>query len=289
MTCFTETARAKINLTLDVLGRRADGYHALSSLVAFADIGDRVTLEPGRDVAIAVTGSFAAAIVGRNILDATLAAVRAAEPRLTLGHVTLEKVLPVASGIGGGSADAAALLRAIRAANPDRESSVDWPAIAANLGADVPVCFANSAAIISGTGTLVQRVAGLAPLAAILANPLTAVPANKTAAVFKALHADPIAAGAATQAAAASRADAGSISDLIRGHNDLTDAACKVIPAIGAVLTALAELPGCRLARLSGAGPTCFAIFADPSASTTAAAALAARYPDWWIKAALLS
>src|SRR5262249_3199056 len=147
-----EIARAKINLTLRVLARRADGYHDLESLVAFADVGDIVTLRPGSECHVTTSGAFAPGIEAPNILDKALALLRAADPALRLGAVTLQKCLPVAAGIGGGSADAAALLRAARRANPEREAAVDWHGVAARLGADVPVCLGSVAAIMAGIG-----------------------------------------------------------------------------------------------------------------------------------------
>src|SRR5262249_18342237 len=137
---FREIARAKVNLTLSVLDRRRDGYHDIESLVTFADVGDRVTLHPGADWRLETSWPFAADIDGPNLLERTLALLAETEPGLQLGSVELEKNLPVAAGLGGGSADAAALLRAVRAANPGCAAGVDWHGLAARLGADVPVC-----------------------------------------------------------------------------------------------------------------------------------------------------
>ena len=141
-----ELARAKINLTLTVLGRRQDGYHEIESLVTFAEAGDRVLLHPGSAYSLASGGTFAGDIIGRNLLERAVHLLREAEPGLRLGAIELEKNLPVAAGLGGGSADAAALLRAVRKANPDRARAVPWEDIAARLGADVPVCLAGKPA-----------------------------------------------------------------------------------------------------------------------------------------------
>ncbi len=160
MQVFTEQARAKVNLTLRVRGRRADGYHDLDSLVAFADVGDTVSLTLGPERVVTVTGPFAAGIAGPNLLDRCLAFAGMATAPLQLGAVRLEKQLPVAAGLGGGSADTAALLRAIRRANdrPDAAAVDDWFRLAAQLGADVPVCLENRASFISGIGeTVVPR------------------------------------------------------------------------------------------------------------------------------------
>ncbi len=189
MTAIREIARAKVNLTLSVLGRRPDGYHEIESLVTFADFGDVVSLEPGPATSVTTRGPFAAAIDGPNLLDRALALLREAAPGLHLGAVTLEKNLPVAAGLGGGSADAAALLRAVRRANPELAGSVPWDAVAARLGADVPVCLAGRPALISGIGQTVQPLAhDLPAMAAVLVNPRQPL---ATAAVYRALDAPP--------------------------------------------------------------------------------------------------
>src|SRR5690606_18933100 len=145
---ITELARAKVNLTLRVLGRRPDGYHELESLVSFADIGDTVTLTVGAAPEVTVTGAFAMDIAGGNLVEAAMQRLARAEPRLRLGAIEIEKSLPVAAGLGGGSADAAAALRAVRRANPEIADAFDWHGFAARLGADVPVCFADAPALM---------------------------------------------------------------------------------------------------------------------------------------------
>jgi 4-diphosphocytidyl-2-C-methyl-D-erythritol kinase len=183
MTIVREFAPAKVNLTLEVLGRRADGYHELNSLVAFASVGDHVTLDTSKPVGTSVTGPFGMTIAGANLIDVTLAKLAAAEPRLQLGHVTLEKQLPIAAGIGGGSADAAAVLRAVRRVNPALVDAVDWNAIAVSLGADVPVCLASRLSWMRGLGerVLPLEAAEAINLPALIVNPLAPVPADKTA------------------------------------------------------------------------------------------------------------
>src|SRR6476646_10188178 len=184
-----ETARAKINLTLTVLGRRLDGYHELESLVTFADIGDRVVLHPGPDCRVTASGPFATDIEGPNLLNRTLALLREADRDLLLGAVELEKNLPVAAGVGGGSADAAAVLRAVRRVNPERAGSIDWHGLAARLGADVPVCLAEIPARMRGVGDRIEPLDAAhrpPPLAAVLVNARVPLP---TAQVFTALAA----------------------------------------------------------------------------------------------------
>ncbi len=147
-----ELARAKVNLTLQVLGRRPDGYHALASVVAFASAADVVILEPGRPHAIDISGPFAPKLASEYLIARTLKTLQTRHPALTLGAIYLDKRLPVAAGIGGGSADAAAVLRAVRRANPELQAAVDWHGIAATLGADVPVCLANELTFMTGIG-----------------------------------------------------------------------------------------------------------------------------------------
>jgi len=181
-----ELAPAKINLTLSVLGRRADGYHELESLVTFADVHDIVTLEPGTGSGVMVAGPFAGYIGGENLLIRALTLLADADPALRLGSVRLDKHLPVAAGIGGGSADAAALLRAVKRANPERAASVAWLDIAARLGADVPVCLDAGPALMWGIGEKIAAVARLPQAHAVLVNP--GLPLSTTD-VFSALDA----------------------------------------------------------------------------------------------------
>jgi 4-diphosphocytidyl-2-C-methyl-D-erythritol kinase len=297
-----ETAPAKINLTLSILGRRSDGFHALESLVGFAaDCGDVVRLDDGsgeaRDQAgamLRVDGAFATGIVGDNLLQRTLAAVSAAVPGCRLPDVALTKMLPVAAGLGGGSADAGALLRALRRWVRDQQvatlAALDWAEIAAGLGSDVPVCFAGVPAVVTGRGERVEPVPELARLDLVLANPQVAVPADKTAQVFRALAAGPVGEPAAR------RVDTNALSDrsallavMARCGNDLTAAALRVVPEIGMVLAALRDLPGCRHAQMAGAGPTCFGVFDSAQAAAHAAGVLASAQQGWWVRASRLA
>lgn len=289
---IVETARPKINLTLRVLGRRADGYHELESLVAFADHpADTVTLDPALAPGVEVTGPFAAGIAGINLLQTTLELVAGHHAEVRMGRVLLEKNLPVAAGVGGGSADAAALLRALARANPEIAGQIDWSGIALRLGADVPVCLLDRSAWMGGVGERLLPLgpagARLFPLHAVLVNPLTPVPEDKTARVFRALRAPPLAAG--ETAAGAMPASRDALIRLIDGGNDLQRAACDVVPATAAVLGALGTTPGCEVVAMSGAGPTCFGIYPDAEIAARAAVEIAARQPEWWVRAATLS
>lgn len=283
---LSETARAKVNLTLRVLGRRADGFHELESLVAFATIGDEVTLRVGAPSGVTVSGPYATAIDGENIAARALEALAEAAPVLALGGVHIEKRLPVAAGIGGGSADAAAVLRAVRRANRALASAVDWPAIAASLGADVPVCLASTAQLMWGIGRETAPVPALPPLPAVLVNP--GVPLA-TAAVFRALNAPPAPERIAAPSVPGPFPDLAAVTAYVNEHgNDLETAAKALCPAIGAVLAALSDASGALLARMSGSGPTCFALFETAEAAELAARRIGADEPRWWTVATTL-
>jgi 4-diphosphocytidyl-2-C-methyl-D-erythritol kinase len=280
-----EIARAKVNLTLAILGRRADGYHELDSLVAFAGIGDSMEFRPGEEPTVSVVGPFAGEIVGRNLAAVALDACTAAEPCLTLGSVVIEKRIPVAAGLGGGSSDAAAVLRAVRRANPSFADGVDWIAIAARLGADVTVCFGNRPARMQGIGERVRPLTRLPSVPAVLVNPMVSVPADKTRSVYQALAAPPVSDARKETLLPAFETAADVIAFAQNAANDLEPPACAVVPAIAEVMSALSACAGVALVRLSGSGPTVFALFEDASAAVTAAEALAARRPNWWVAA----
>jgi 4-diphosphocytidyl-2-C-methyl-D-erythritol kinase len=289
MAPIREEARAKVNLTLQVRGRRPDGYHCLESLIAFAaGVGDEVTLTLSEHPAVHIVGPFAGAIAGKNLLERTLDKLAAEEPRLRLGRVDLTKHLPVAAGLGGGSADAAALLRAVRRANPDLAAGIDWMKIAAALGADVPVCLASRPALAWGVGERIVELPGLPQIPAVLANALASVPPDKTARVFGSLAA-PAIGEPPGPAALPSFGGLASLLDFMRTRgNDLLPAAQSVLPSIAATRAALASDPRCLYAGLSGAGPTCFGIFATGEDAAVAAAHLKRAQPGWWIAPTVL-
>jgi 4-diphosphocytidyl-2-C-methyl-D-erythritol kinase len=186
---LSETARAKINLALQVLGRRDDGFHEVVSLVAFAEIGDRVELEPGGPLGLSIDGPFAEALTGENLILAAAAAAKALKPKIRLGHFRLHKELPVAAGLGGGSADAAAALRLIARANGGEPLEADRAAIAATLGSDVNACLVSKPCLMTGRGEKVAFVRGFPACAVLLANPRLPL---ATAPVYAALQAPPI-------------------------------------------------------------------------------------------------
>jgi 4-diphosphocytidyl-2-C-methyl-D-erythritol kinase len=282
-----ELASAKINLTLRVFGRRADGFHALESLVACAETHDVVELDPGDGLSLHIEGAFVGGLGPDNLVLLAAEAAEAAKPDLRLGQFRLTKHLPVAAGLGGGSADAAAALRLIARANPDALADEALAAIAARLGSDVAVCLGSRPALIVGRGEIVRPVRGFPACGVVLANP--GVPLA-TASVYAELGA----AALATEATpAADPPDfhgdfAALVTYVLPRGNDLEATAARLAPAIGDVLAALSGLPGVRVARLSGSGPTCFALFTTEEQARQAAAVLTERQPDWWIVASPL-
>jgi len=276
-----ETAPAKINLYLHVLGRRADGYHLLDSLVAFADIADEVRAVAAPALTLDVTGPFAAALgeASDNLVWRAATGLAARLGRAPEAALTLVKNLPVSSGIGGGSSDAAAALRAL--ARLWRAPKHDLHELAASLGADVPVCLAPRAAWLGGVGEDVVPAPALPEIAVVLANPGVALP---TAAVFAARAGDFSAAARFTAAR-----DAAELAALLAARrNDLTDAAVALVPEIALVLQRLAATSGALLSRMSGSGATCFALYAHRAAAEAAARSLAQEQPRWWVRAGRL-
>lgn len=271
-----EYAPAKINLHLHVVGRRPDGYHLLDSLVVFAGIGDRLTVSPSDRLTLSVTGPFAAGLAAEadNLVLRAARALAARAGVQATGALVLEKNLPVASGIGGGSADAAAALRLlcrVWGLDPDVPGQV-----AAGLGADVPVCVAGVPAVMSGIGEILMPAPALPDVGIVLVNPGVAV---STPSVFRARTG-----GFSDQAQFPDRGwrDAGSLAAaLLATRNDLEPPARLLTPVIGDVLDALAATPGCLLTRMSGSGATCFGLFATPEAAETAAGTIIRD--GWWV------
>lgn len=281
-----EAAPAKINLYLHVLGRRADGYHELDSLVAFADIGDRLAVRPADKLSFHIDGPFADVLAGEPVSSNLV--VRAAEALAAeLGRppavaLRLTKALPVASGIGGGSADAAACLRALARLWGLARGDARLRVIAARLGADVPVCLDGRAAYFGGIGDRLDPAPDLPSCPVVLVNPGVAL---ATPAVFKARSG-----GFSPPARLVDRArDVATLARLLAARtNDLAAPAIGLVPAISLVLAALGAQDGCLLARLSGSGATCFGLFERPEQAQRAAAAIAAAEPAWWVRAGTL-
>ena len=282
---LADVAPAKINLTLRVTGRRADGYHELCSIVCFADVGDDLTLAPAAALQLRVAGETAAqsgAVADNLVLKAAHALLREI-PDLKVGHFELGKRLQVAAGIGGGSADAAAALRLLSRLNGI--APVDWRLMRAAraTGADVPVCLDPRPRVMRGIGELLSAPLALPKLDAVLVNPRVAAP---TAEVFKALKTfsggDDEAARYLETAETPQRPTL--IEALRRSGNDLEAPALSLFPAIGNALAALRSAERCKLARMSGSGATCFGLFEDGAAAAAAAAKLQAAHPAWWVR-----
>ncbi len=265
----TERARAKVNLCLHVTGRRDDGYHLLDSLVAFAEVGDEIAAAEANELTLTIDGPFAPNLAA----GADNLVMRAARLMGGGAALRLTKNLPVASGIGGGSADAAATLRALA-----RLRGTDPPGTEAvlALGADVPVCLAGQATRMSGIGERLAPVT-LPPFSMVLVNPGVGVPTGAVFARLPRRDNSPL-------DAVPDFATAGALFDWLRScRNDLEAPAREFAPVIGATIAALAAQPGCALARMSGSGATCFGLFETRTAATAAVARIAAAEPDWWV------
>jgi 4-diphosphocytidyl-2-C-methyl-D-erythritol kinase len=276
---LTTFAPAKVNLYLHLIGRRPDGYHLLDSLIAFADIGDRVTAEPAKSLSLEITGPEATGLanLGQNNLVLRAARLLADHTGTARGAaLRLEKNLPVAAGIGGGSSDAAAVLRLLAALWQLSIGEEALRGLGARLGADLPACLYGRAAWLGGVGDRVEPAPNLPEAGILLANPRKELP---TAAVFAARR-GPF--GDAGRFAAMPGNAIGLAQALVPRRNDLTGAAIGLVPEIDAVLARLARLPGALIARMSGSGATCFALFSDRSAAEEARMALASAEPDWW-------
>ena len=269
-----EPAPAKINLALHVTGQRADGYHLLDSLVAFADVGDRVTVRPAARTSLRVTGPMADGVPA----GAENAVLRAAALIGVGAGITLDKHLPAAAGIGGGSSDAAATLRALA-----RLAGIAVPGDVLPLGADVPVCLLARVARMRGIGEAVEPVEGLPALDAVLVNPRLPV---ATPGVFARLKCRENA--GMPEVFPRWRDGAECARWLAMQRNDLEAPARALCPEIGAVLDCLRAGAACALARMSGSGATCFGLYPDAGTAGTEAARIAAERPDWWVVATRL-
>lgn len=282
-----EPAFAKLNLFLHVTGRRADGYHLVDSLIAFAAVGDHLSVMPADALSLRVTGPMADAVdcaAEDNLIMRAAAALADLAGQPAKGALCLEKHLPVAAGIGGGSSDAAAALRLLMqfwGVTPPPEKLHE---IGIRLGADVPVCLSQTPARVSGIGTKIEPMHNMpAGLYALLVNPRKPL---STAAVFKSRS------GAfGARAPSELKADTG-VSDFVallaECRNDLEPAARRLEPEVDQVLSALSEMPGILLARMSGSGPTCFGLFSDPVDASNAGRELSRIHPGWWAAAAPL-
>jgi 4-diphosphocytidyl-2-C-methyl-D-erythritol kinase len=285
---LVEDAPAKVNLTLRVLGRRADGFHEIESLVAFAGVGDRLSLAPGGDLTLTVRGPSAAA-AGATADNLVLKAARALAdrvPTVGAGSFDLEKRLPVAAGLGGGSADAAAALRLLARANKLAPDDPLLYAAARATGADVPVCLDPRTRLMRGIGEILSGPLKLPPLQGVLVNPGVALPTRAVFARWKPPAAPVVPADLTVLTAMIKRDQL--LRFLLSQKNDLEAPAIALAPAVADVLLALQSQPQCELARMSGSGSTCFAIFRSAADAIKAAEAVHAAHPGWWVRATAL-
>jgi 4-diphosphocytidyl-2-C-methyl-D-erythritol kinase len=285
---LVEKAPAKLNLTLHIRRRREDGWHDLESLVAFAGAGDLLSLEPADDLALVVEGPTAQASgpVDSNLVMKAARALAQRVPALRMGRFRLLKRLPAAAGIGGGSSDAAAALRLLARLNGLSFSDSRVFEAAVVTGSDVPACLDPCARMMRGRGDELGPRLALAPLFAVLVNPGVAL---ETARVFGEIglergEASPFGAHPAIEAETFDSL----LAKLRSARNDMEDAACVLATVIDDVLAVLAAAPGARLARMSGSGATCFALFADCRAAARAAKVIAREHSGWWVKATAL-
>lgn len=272
---ISERAAAKINLFLHVGTKREDGFHPLQSLAVFTDLGDALAIEPASELALQIDGPFAKGLDGEgdNLVLRAARAIGGPGARLTL-----TKNLPVASGIGGGSADAAAALRGLNALWSSGKDDAALCEIAAALGSDIPVCVLSTPSFMEGRGEILRAPQSMPRLPMLLVNPGVAVPTRD---VFAALK-DRNGAGM-TLPHGRFRDTADLLRFLETTRNDLEAPALQIQPVIGEVLAAMAALPGALLTRMSGSGATCFGIFADDDCCARAAQILKAAAPGWWV------
>ena len=278
----SEQAHAKINLALHITGRRADGYHELDSIVAFADVADVLTIAPADSVSLDITGPFAGGLP-RDGTNTVLSAWRLLDDfsrqqgaALAPAKFRLEKNLPVASGIGSGSADAAAALRGLIRLFEFSISEPDLNELAVQLGADVPVCLLQRSSRMTGIGEIIEPLEIDHPEGIVLVNPQ--IPAS-TPRVFESLNLQP---GQSFGAAI------GNVYDIESWRNDLTAPAVTLVPEIADVIGSLNFQPDIACSRMSGSGATCFGLFASLERAQIAAAAIAEKHPNWWVVATTL-
>jgi 4-diphosphocytidyl-2-C-methyl-D-erythritol kinase len=291
---LVEEGRAKVNLTLRVVGRRVDGYHDLESLVAFADCGDRLALAPGPELKLDTTGPLAedCGDVADNLVLRAALLLAEQMPGLKLGEFTLDKVLPVAAGIGGGSADAAAALRLLARLN---DLALDDPRlreVALLTGADVPVCLVSRASGMTGVGETLSPLA-LPKLPCVLVNPRVAVATKDVFAGLGLRNGELLVGATDVLQSPAWPEDGASLEDwveaLAENSNDLELPAMRIQPVIGEVLSALNATNGAWLARMSGSGATCFAIYENTAEAQRASQKIRRDHPQWWVHAGVLS
>lgn len=280
-------AAAKVNLTLQVRGKRPDHYHEIESLVVFADFGDTLSYAPAERFSLTIDGPFAGALdQSVNLIEKAVIAYAGVMQTQPQGTFHLTKRLPVAAGVGGGSADAAAALRLLRQHSGIPETLSDLVPVAREIGADVPCCLYSRASVMTGMGEIVNPLPDFPRIPALLVNPMQPL---ATAPVFQALASGSVADDAVPFEPPRLQTLDNVLAYARARSNDLERPARSLLPVIGDVLSLLGELHGALLTRLSGSGPTCFALFADMGGAEEAASRLAEMRPDWWVQPVALS
>lgn len=289
-----QDARAKVNLTLRVFGRRGDGYHELESVVAFADCADRVGFTPGVELSLQISGPLAQACgeTADNLVLKAAQLLRERVPDLRLGDFTLEKLLPVAAGIGGGSADAAAALRLLAQASGLAADDSRLIEVAQLTGADVPVCLASRACVMTGVGETLLPLS-LPKMPCVLVNPCVPV-ATKEVFAALGLRSGELLVGASDVFLQNAWPEEGAsledwVEALAASSNDLEAPAIRIEPVVGQVIAALSTTNGAWLTRMSGSGATCFTIFENTAEAQRAAEKIRRDHPNWWVHAGVLS
>jgi 4-diphosphocytidyl-2-C-methyl-D-erythritol kinase len=291
---LTEEGRAKVNLTLRVVGRRVDGLHDLESVVAFADCADRLSLTPGTQLDLKTTGPLADACgeAADNLVFKAARLLGEMVPDLKLGEFTLDKVLPVAAGIGGGSADAAAALRLLAQANGLALDDARLIEVAKRTGADVPVCLNSRACVMTGIGETLLPLS-LPKMPCVLVNPCVPVATKEVFAALGLRNGELLVGASDVLQATAWPEAGGSIEEWVEvlsaGANDLEAPATRIQPVIGQVLSALSATNGAWLVRMSGSGATCFAIYENTAEAQRASQKIRLDHPEWWVHSGLLS
>ncbi len=290
VTIIRREAPAKLNLTLEIVGRRSDGYHLLDSLVAFTDYGDMLEAAPAETLSLAIDGPFGTHLADDTAENLVLRAAKslAAEAGITpRASLRLTKRLPLASGIGGGSSDAAATLLALAELWQLATPAEDLARLGLALGADIPVCLSGRPARLMGIGDIVEPVPVLPASPIVLVNPGIGL---ATPRVFKARTGGFSTGAGPGGVLAETPKDTAALAAALTHHgNDLTHAAIALLPEISEILEALERAPGALLARMSGSGATCFALFADDKAAAEAAATLSTEHAGWWAVATRLT
>ena len=279
---ITQLAPAKLNLFLNIVGRRDDGMHLLETLITFANVGDVIRVSPADDIVLITSGPFSAELPSAqdNLAFRAATAFAASVNAKTGARIELEKNLPIASGIGGGSADAAATLSGLCRLWGVKEDFEMLHALARDLGADVPACLAGLPVFASGIGECLHPMTDLPSLAVLLVNPRVEI---ETAVVYR-RYSGPFTTWPQLTRIPSDRIEFAAL--LKERGNDLRPPAMEIAPAIADVLSRLNALPGTLLAQMSGSGATCFALFAARHDAEAAARRLRAEARDWWIETA---